>query len=468
MFSRKGKRFPNRSIVSRGKQQTAKNEIIDEDEPPNPLLTKSRSGLAAERQLASFDACIETVDAMAAASSSSDAMSSRSLFHFATPLTGGNSRINDCSVCVSPDGLLITKSVTLMEDAQDLDLDASIVVGYDGPGNDKVANGFTALGWSAAATSRALRQCVDALQATGKFAESVCRAKEHCANDIRDASRIFFDDIWEAAAFSPKTSFKPGLKQCVGAKDDRPVEIKGRDGTVKRAMRMGPLLQPCTTLHQAITDVEAYYSKSAQIESNRWRTQQSTKSQTSRKAGGGAAVVSSTVEAAQRTLIRGEKREMALHDSMERAGEAQARLNRRKADAARKWALVREAEQAVRQRMEELENEREIEKQREKEKERTKARNEMLKEKHVPVAYPMQKDVREMVSQVADSTDFSPAVSPSFGGNPVGVPAAKVESDSSSRAPSPSFPLVSKSELELKFDIPQKRLGTLSRFSALP
>ena len=197
--------FPGRGILRSSLQPTSihENELAG---PSGPLFSDGCTNNSSldVRPLAPFDACVETVDTMAAASTFGYGLQMmNSLRRFDTENTKS---IDDCSVCVSPDGLIITNVAMMMDGTQDLDLDASIVVGFDGPGNDRTSNGFSCLGWSVGATSHSLRQCVDALQATGRFAESLCKAKEQYANGIRDASRKLFDDIWDSAAFSPKVT----------------------------------------------------------------------------------------------------------------------------------------------------------------------------------------------------------------------------------------------------------------------
>jgi len=248
------------------------------------------------------------------------------------------------------------------------------------------------------------------------------------------------------------------------------LEVVERDGTVKRTMRMGPLLQPGTTFHQAITAVEAYYSKLAQIESNRWRITKSTqqpiptaKIETTTSAGG--KVASSAMEAAHRTQKRGEKRELALLDAAKRADEAQAILNQKKAEATKMSLIYQEAEDTVRERLVGIEKERELGKAREKEKERRMARQEVMKEKFVMVAQPVQKDVLKLVSKVEDLSDFAPVSQPADH-NPVGVPATVLPLPSS-RAPSPSFSQLDKSELELKFGLAEKILAATEADNAV-
>lgn len=538
------------------KHRSVGNYAEDDSSPPSAPPSSDEEMMLSNsnpiRPLASFDACVETVDTMAAASTfgfgiiaadnlwrrtatdtpntahtgreDNDIDDDDTLKNPSTTTTthsnssSNNSKIDDCSVCVSPDGLIITNAAMVIGDTYDLDLDSSIVVGYDGPGNDRALNGFSARGWSTAATSHSLRQCVDALQATGRFADSICKAKEQCAINIRDASRKLFDDIWDSAAFSPKTTFlsnntnnkkkystistsTPGTTTTANAlenqqqllqeqKYDYNTEIKGRDGTVKRAMRMGPLLQPGTTLHQALTAVEACYSKLSLIECNRWRTPYTTSSNGSNTQQystnldsnkvvlpsaaaaadgvGGSAVVSSVMAAAQRTQSRGEKRELALQEAIARAEDAEARLNRRKADASRKWAMYHDATNLVRERLAELEKERELERQKEKEKERRIARQDMMKEKFVTsmvnMTQPMQKDVLQLVSQVVENADFAPTTKANAELNPIGVSTA-IAPPTSSRTTSPSVFLMDKAELELKYGVAEKRLGKLSYFA---
>jgi hypothetical protein len=388
---------------------------------------------------------------------------------------------------VSPDGLIITNAAMVITDTYDLDLDSSVVVGYDGPGNDRLLNGFSARGWSTTATSQSLRQCVDALQATGQFAQSICTAKHTCATTVRDASRKLFDDIWDSAAFSPKTTFLSFSSSAASTahapttapsnttnttatttntavqdpKDTLNFEIKGRDGTVKRAMRMGPLLQPGTTLHQALTAVEAYYSKLSLIECHRWKyTGDGLISPTADGGVGGGAVVSSIMAAAQRTKSRGEKRELALQEAIARAEQGEIRLNRKKANARRKWKIYEDAMTSVRQRLMELEKERETERIKEKEKERTKLMKEKLVNTKVTMTQPMPKDVLQLVSQVAETVDFAPTT-PNVELNPIGL-STTMPPIAISQAE--AFSLVSlndRAELELKHGVAEKRLGKI-------
>jgi len=224
----------------------------EENEPINITPTASTANLNLNREtsfsipeqnaLSPFDACIEACDTIAAQ------------YHEAPEedeFDQSRPRIKDCSVRVSPDGFLImnpvnrrtgnrddqlrsnSSSMQEYEDvgAGDLDLESSVVLGFDvEEDSDKAANGFSARGWSRAATSLALRQCVDAMDSTETFCDAVSESHVQHYTAVREAARKLFDEIWEAASSNPKTTFYSM---------DSPTsnEYIGRDGSVKRAMR---------------------------------------------------------------------------------------------------------------------------------------------------------------------------------------------------------------------------------------
>jgi hypothetical protein len=492
-----------------------------------------------------------------------------------SPSRKSNIQIKDCSVRVSPDGFLImnpvkrrtggrkdqlqsetstnnnnngnhtngnntnrhhsTTGAQLLDDyedvgAGDLDLESSVVVGYDvEEGSDQTANGFTARGWSRGATTHAICQTVDAMDFTQLFCDRLSESNvDHFARH-KESSRKLFDDIWEAASTDPKTSFArvnvSGNKKGETTDDGTRSGAGGgasstsafnsdyvsRDGSVKRAMRMGPLLQPGTTMNTALTAMEAYYSKTAQSEEARWRWEtkghphsDSNSSNylsshasvmTSRRATA-TSVLSTLREAKIRTKERGLNREGALEDALGRAAQAQVRLTHTKEIAKQHWSSYKHAQTQMNRKLADLEQKRDTERAKRLEKERLKreavAQQKQEKYAHAQSAA-MEQEVWNMVQELAGdnaTADFSPTdphyhssnnntiapIIPASRNHLVPFPTASVDGHegqhqqqqgqgqgsnsiyNSNRAPSPDVPPVDRTALELEFGIYTKRI----------
>jgi len=246
---------------------------------------------------------------------------------------------------------------------------------------------------------------------------------------------------------------------------------------------MGPLLQPGTSMNTALTAMEAYYSKTSQSEVARWRwdTKHSPSDYfathravlTSRKATA-TSVLSSLREAKNRTKERGENRERALEDALQRAVIAQQCLSEKKAIAKEKWALFRNAQRLVNHKLEDMEHAREMDRERRRVKDRK-------KREHVgaPQAQAqMHEEVWTLLQQLGDSTDYSPTdgsrgnviepIQPASTAHVVPLPDASLDGspENSSRAASPGFPPIDRTALEIEYGLHMKRIGELNTITS--
>eukprot|EP00591_Stephanopyxis_turris_P000565 CAMPEP_0195507744 /NCGR_PEP_ID=MMETSP0794_2-20130614/1134_1 /TAXON_ID=515487 /ORGANISM="Stephanopyxis turris, Strain CCMP 815" /LENGTH=814 /DNA_ID=CAMNT_0040634529 /DNA_START=204 /DNA_END=2646 /DNA_ORIENTATION=- len=453
-------------MFSRRIRQVLSKETND-SEPVSPSLATNGEPRKIECELASFEACVETCDALAASSSLVDGFT-RTIIDD----KGEDSFPCDCSVKVLPDGVLLLDQgdiPTIHDDEED-----AIVVGYDGPGNDRSVNGFSARGWSPNAASLAIRHTVDSLQVTGTFAEELLISKKDSTGMISKACSKLSDAMIFNADSSKSKHFFPLNNQKKNARGSQQ-EINDLDQMTAAAsnsssIRMGPLFQPGTTILSALTSLEQYHSKSAERDSERlrrwsrsWMTDNAlpTPSTTMKKPSNSFHYSS---PATRKAHERSTKREAAISFANRVAKEAELRLNRRKAQAERKWAIVHEAEAEVNRKMEAIQKgiEREFQKG------QAAAKNLDFSPAHMGLVTPeeisakQQRELWEMVSKLSDVDGFA------FSPTDLPQPVLPIPPPSSSRPTSPSLPPgPSRSAIEIEYHLPEKRLSALSADDAV-
>ena len=347
---------------------------------PTPLSFVEASPLgynAKLTDLASFDACVEACDALAA--SSSYAQSSAK--------TDQETGMKDCSVLVSPDGDLLLvpqeprRTVQQLQESQPQplpqspyahflasrkdsdDYNSAVIMGYDLQGRgDYTLNGFSAMGWSAAATSLAIRQSEQSLREMTSFMEElITTKKEHAARAANACDHLHH--MSEHHGVAPPLPLPPSIRNN-GAPKRRvtsaealfslsELEPMGKAVLELASNRVGPLSYRGGTIHAATVAFEQYLIMMAESDANRWRM----------ASHGSLAEIRL---AADKAAERAYHRERSLKDMQSRANEIEARLFYCKTESSRRWQLVHEAEELVTKVMEDnmLERSRERERQR--------------------------------------------------------------------------------------------------------
>ena len=313
---------------------------------------------------------------------------------------------------------------------------ASVVMGNDlRSGGDKSINGFSAIGWSAAAASLAIRQTERTMRdMTAVVEEIILSQKESAArtglacDQLRSAARIGPVGHMASSSIPPMpipTSMKN--KRRGNSNGSNPVkdltslmelEPTGSYWTTAYANsdsqqapdlvpnRVGPLLYPGSSLHNATIAFEQYHSMMAENESNRWR-----------KASMNTGLLPTLRKHADETGDRAFHRERALKDMQRKANDMEMRLVHCKEEAKKRWKAVHEAEVNVTKIVEE----RMLERSRERERRRMEQLREeqAAHEKDNANLGATSSEIWELVSSVTESMEDG-----SF--TPIGLPAAPV------------------------------------------
>lgn len=479
---------------------------------PTPLsfLEASPLGYNAKlTDLASFDACVEACDALAA--SSSYAQSSAK--------TDQETGMKDCSVLVSPDGDLLLvpqeprRTVQQLQELAEAnandanasgtqgspqsqpqphpqpqspyahflasrkdsdDYNSAVIMGYDLQGRgDYTLNGFSAMGWSAAATSLAIRQSEQSLrEMTGFMEELITTKKEHAARAANACDHLHH--MSEHHGVAPPLPLPPSIRNN-GAPKRRvtsaealfslsELEPMGKAVLELASNRVGPLSYRGGTIHAATVAFEQYLIMMAESDANRWRM----------ASHGSLAEIRL---AADKAAERAYHRERSLKDMQSRANEIEARLVYCKTESSRRWQLVHEAEELVTKVMEDnmLERSRERERQRLEQfrlEEEAHARD--TSKAHLGAT---QAEVWDMIAAATDSMEdgsFTPLDLPQA---PVkgprdqamqapGEPSALPRSTSQDSNDS-SIPFASRSQIEQQCNLPGLRASALAADEAI-
>jgi hypothetical protein len=288
--------------------------------------------------LASFDACVEASDALAATTYPNE------------------EDLKDCSVIVSPDGdlLLIKPSNENTNDQKDIDYDSTIVIGND-LNLSSETNGFSALGWSAAAASLAIRQTEQTLRHTEIFLSQVHQTsveaqKKHLISCqlLRTALRIGeYPSVSQnfpplplpkelrnksnqrslSADFNSLADLESNQSSWNTTRSAKENGRNSRESTLEMGPhRVGPLLYSGSSLFAAMIELETYYTK---LPVPRPTSLQY------------------LIERADQTAERAFHRETTLKDMQRRVNDAEERLRLTKEHAHQRWAMVHQAEELV-------------------------------------------------------------------------------------------------------------------------
>ena len=293
--------------------------------------------------LASFDACVEACDALAASPSNSP-----NAMH-------AESGMMDCSVIVSPDGDLLlvpqTKEEKELEARMSLDCnkqadyDSSVILGNDlQPAHE--LNGFSAMGWSAAAASLAIRQTEQTMRHTEAFLSQVHQAsvdsqKQHllACHQLRQMAGI--GEYPSASQSFPPTPLPKSMRSKQRRSsvdlnllsDLEPTGSSWKNGSgngwnslERGPHRVGPLVYSGSSLYAAMIAIESYYTR---VPVYRPTVQQQ------------------LTERADQTAERAYHREKTLKEMQRRANAAELKLSQAKAHARQRWQMVHEAEELV-------------------------------------------------------------------------------------------------------------------------
>ena len=328
--------------------------------------------------LASFDACVEACDALAATCSSqyshynnasipmtdnsnnndnkyNTTTTTTTTFSDNFPVVG----IKDCSVIVSPDGDLLLVPQTKQEQAlvaslrssndKEIHLDNSVVLGNDLKPAKEV-NGFSSMGWSAAAASLAIRQTEQTLRHTQVFLTQVHQAavesqKQHllACHQLRQATGIGeYPSMSQSFPPTPlpksmRNNSKSNRRSFVDLNSLSDLEPTGsawnkasggvKGGELEKGPhRVGPLVYSGSSLYAAMIAVESYFTK---IPIYRPTVQKD------------------LTERADQTAERAYYRERTLKEMQRKAYAAEQALMQAKAYAKQKWNLVHQAEEQV-------------------------------------------------------------------------------------------------------------------------
>jgi hypothetical protein len=337
---------------------TSRTENFNADERLRELVTNTMK----VEGLKVFDACIETSDSLASISTSSGRVDD------ATGLV-------DCSVLVSADGeLLLIPQEQQTKEAKRLTLEAALAASpttkrklyqeeeerfLDGAtafwrqderqanelgdeyqsavfmGNDlhnhgdRALNGFSAKGWSTAASSLAMKQSADAMRDLAGFVEELVLTKKSCAAQENQMLNKLREMVEESKTGIKIVKYQRYLQETFP--DDHTVfEVS--------STRVGPLLSQGGTVHATMVGLENFYSTIAESDSNLWR-------KLTLQSGG----LTKLQHANQQTDERVLGRQVAVQDTMRRVQAMEEHLVLCKEDAKQKWNLVHEAEMRVNQ-----------------------------------------------------------------------------------------------------------------------
>lgn len=299
--------------------------------------------------LASFDACVEACDALAANPS-----------NFSNTVDA-ETGMSDCSVIVSPDGDLLLVPQTKQEKEleasmspdrnKETDIDSSVILGND-LHHAQELNGFSAMGWSAAAASLAIRQTELTLRHTETFLAQVHQAsvdsqKQHllACQQLRQMAGI--GEYPSASQSFPPTPLPKSMRNkqrrssvdLNSLSDLEPTGSSWKNGrgnggqSLERGPhRVGPLVYSGSSLYAAMIAIESYYTRIPVYRPT---------------------VHHQLTERADQTAERAYHREKTLKEMQLRSNIAEQNLIQAKSNAQQRWQMVHEAEELVTQIVEE-------------------------------------------------------------------------------------------------------------------
>lgn len=350
------------------------------------------------------------------------------------------------------------------------DYESSIYVGHDlHPSGDKALNGFSAKGWSIPATSLALEQTEQSLNALAHFCEQMILSRKESA-----ARTAFACDNLRRAA----TTIQHG-KSTAQELSGSWVMIDPRAGDFEMSpSRTGPLLAERSTLASALSSFEEFYVKESEKEASRWRMASLQRGE----------ILPKVHDAVDQLHERSLKRQQALQESSRRVQVLEERVRALQEIAESKWQAVYEAEERVTIRQQKLMEERR--------QQREKARLEKLQLDEVSrtrettavnkgdaALGATSKEIWDMVSSVvdpsADPGSFEPMDLPtaplaaprdrSAGGSSfddasvisTNTASSDTNNGSNLNLTEPSLPFLSRDEIAVELGLPQLRAAAL-------
>lgn len=417
--------------------------------------------------LAAFDACIEAADAMAASGDGK--------------LT--ESGIPNCSVLVSADGELLlvpqgqesqlfpstlAKTSTNEEEeveATNLDdqscnntqdqnglspvfsklydagiYESAVFLGIDLHG-DKSRNNFSARGWSIPATSLAIQQTSQSMEAMLGFCEQIILSKKEEA-----AKASLACDQWMASGQASAPIVHQGWEVVDPRAND--FEMTPR--------RVGPSLSPESSLHQAMEALQQYYVQAGHDESARWRTASLSPD----------GLLPALHRASNELLSRANNRHQALEETSRKARIMEEYLARLKQDASSAWEAVYAAEDLVTQRVEYLMQQRS--------RERERQRIEQMRDENIDITtIASSEDIWNIVSAVTESMEegsFEPMDLPVSPQSQITETEENIgeESDKESTTTADSNNAVhSRERVELEIGLPELRAAAMAADDAV-
>ena len=371
---------------------------------------------------------------------------------------------------------------------------------------DKTINGFSAMGWAPSATSLALRQTSEALREMTVYVEALILAgkdnaarQSHACDQLRSAAGMLGkgnvppmpvpDRLRPPPGGKPKSRWLSSNNESNGFEYDRitaleaspplvPNEYNRESRTLElSASRVGPLIYSGGTLHAATVALENYQSTMAENDNNRWRL--ASKSQAS-----SVGVLPAMRKASDQTADRAYRREKALKEMQSRAIATEQTLAMRKEEAKQRWQAVHEAEEEVTRIVEE----RMMERSRERERRRMELlqKEEDIREAGITDLGATPAEIWDIVSAASEFIEdgsFSPVGLPQA---PVAGPRDKTQSENREqaksnakdseeaapvtprpRAPSPSLPMASRTEIEHECRLPELRAAAMAADEAI-
>eukprot|EP00980_Cylindrotheca_fusiformis_P017200 scaffold5296_cov215-Cylindrotheca_fusiformis.AAC.3 len=285
------------------------------------------------KELSQFVACIEASDDLAATSTSSGRVDSK---------TG----LVDCSVLASADGeLLIIPRELRTKDAEESKNDrtksyldrtstdfgeeyqSAIFMGNDlTVDGDKVLNGFTTRGWSIPATTLAIKQSADSMEDFALFTEKLVKAKKQFAGQERQLAKKLLPPVNAAEIESSRVEeYQAMVKESF---PDCHLPLVSN--------RVGPLSFEQSSVHATLNALEHYFTHVAETETERWNSASSP-----------SGALTMLRNGKDETLKRENKRRTALREMSKKKKSLENRLAFCKEEAARKWNDVHDTEEKV-------------------------------------------------------------------------------------------------------------------------
>lgn len=323
------------------------------EEVVTKTLTEEVEGLKA------FDSCIEASDALASTST----------------CTGrgvdSSSGLVNCSVLVSPEGELLIipqqkhkdENYGKEEEAEGLKTDwqsstqsdelgeeynSAVFLGNDlHSQGDKRINGFSAKGWSMAATSLALKQSADSIDELSHFLEDLVLTKKMSAaqeNQSIDKLRKVVGVHEATLSESRVANYQKYLQDKFSAETQRAMQMNTIKNKIKKSQqqsailevssdRVGPLNYSGSSISDSLKALENYYSSIAESDSKLW-------SDLSNRTG----ALTELRNASKKTEDRVNGRQVALQETMRRIKAMEDYLSECKVNAKNKWDRVHETE----------------------------------------------------------------------------------------------------------------------------